>query len=120
MTGDEQRIDFLDEPLQSSQVLTVDAVDAADREAHRVQRDRMTAPDFLQQLARVRIREEIFRDELRATRPRGAGRHLGQMRQPQADAGAASVGALLRDLGNGGARHGQAFGFRLPLTMRSQ
>jgi hypothetical protein len=66
----------------------------------------------------MRIREEIFRVDLEPRGGRGAGRHLGQVREPQPDAGATSAGA--ERCRSGGRVHRHAFGFMLPITMRSQ
>ena len=92
---------------------------AADGDTYRVQRDRMMMPGAKQQLPCMRYAEKVFGMRFEPSCARGAGRHLREMRQAQADAGRQRVvHALARD--GSRARHVYAFGFKLPLTMRSQ
>ena len=72
-----------------------------------------------EQLARVRVGDEIFGMHFEPSDGGRAGRHFVEMRQSQADArpeGSARVPVAR----NGGGVHRYAFGRKLPPTMRSQ
>ncbi len=68
-------------------MIQVDAVDAADRDADGVHRDRIIGRDRFQKLHRMRIGEEILRVDFEPAHGRAGGRDLGEVREAQTDTG---------------------------------
>ena len=87
MSRDEDRIQPIDQRAKAHQVVTVDAVGAADGDADGVHRDRVIASEIRQQLESVRIREKVLRMNLEPSDGRASGHHLRNVRKPKADTG---------------------------------
>ena len=80
MTRYEERVELVDEHPDAREMSTIHARRAADRDTNRVQSDCMMVSHAKQQLARVRIREKVFRMRFEPRCARGTGRHLREMR----------------------------------------
>ena len=83
----EDWIQSIHQRAQAHQVVTVDAVGAADRDADGVHRDRVIASKIRQQLESVWIREKVLGMNLEPSDGRAGGHHLRNVRKPKADAG---------------------------------
>jgi hypothetical protein len=119
MTRDEKRIELVHERAKAREMSLIEACRTTHRDTDRVQSDGMMVSRAKQELARVRICQEVFGVSLEPRSARGAGRHLGEMRQTQADTRWQSVDCILARHGSR-PRHVHAFGFKLPATIRSQ
>ena len=87
VSGDEDRIQSIDERTKALEMRTVDAVGAADRDADGVHRDRVVAREIRQQLESVRIGEKVLRMNLEPSDRWASGHHLRDVRKPKTDTG---------------------------------
>ena len=77
----------VDERRQPLEMRSIEAVGAANGDADRMHGNGVVAREIEQQLRRVRIRQKVLRMDLEPSDGGTRGHHLGQVRQPQPDAG---------------------------------